>query len=429
MSVIVVGPRAAPFAAGPAGAGGGDRGRAAQGPGPAAGPVQPVRGGHPLHLPAHRGLRRGRAVPRRRGRAPGVPGHHQREPGRRAGRAPHRAVRRRRDQPPLHRGRRARLGRARGVRGAGPGPPGLGAGPTGAGVRAGARRAVPPRRGDRQAGPVGDGHRPGDHLAVPRSGGPGHRADGRADWPGPGSSWSGRARWARGWSRPWPATARPPWSSPTAPPIGPRRWSPACRHRWPTGSPRRRSRASGSSAGRRRRGLHLGGDDPPVIDRPMLEAAAAGRPADAPLLVVDLGVPRNVDPSAAGLDGVVLLDMDVLRAAVADALSGRQEEVAGRHSHRDRRGGALPGGVPGPRRRPDGVGPAGPGRGGPAGRRSSASGRRRSELSDAQWEQVDAVTRSMVAKLLHQPTVALKDAAGTPRGERLVEALRTLFDL
>jgi glutamyl-tRNA reductase len=35
----------------------------------------------------------------------------------------------------------------------------------------------------------------------------------------------------------------------------------------------------------------------------------------------------------------------------------------------------------------------------------------------------------MVAKLLHQPTVVLKDAAGTPRGERLVEALRTLFDL
>jgi glutamyl-tRNA reductase len=54
---------------------------------------------------------------------------------------------------------------------------------------------------------------------------------------------------------------------------------------------------------------------------------------------------------------------------------------------------------------------------------------KRSALSDEQWDQVDAVTRSMVAKLLHQPTVALKDAAGTPRGERLVEALRTLFDL
>jgi glutamyl-tRNA reductase len=54
---------------------------------------------------------------------------------------------------------------------------------------------------------------------------------------------------------------------------------------------------------------------------------------------------------------------------------------------------------------------------------------KRSDVSDAQWEQIDAVTRAMVAKLLHQPTVALKDAAGTPRGERLVEALRTLFDL
>ena len=54
---------------------------------------------------------------------------------------------------------------------------------------------------------------------------------------------------------------------------------------------------------------------------------------------------------------------------------------------------------------------------------------KQSELSDAEWERVDAVTRAMVAKLLHQPTVALKDAAGTPRGERLVEALRTLFDL
>jgi len=39
------------------------------------------------------------------------------------------------------------------------------------------------------------------------------------------------------------------------------------------------------------------------------------------------------------------------------------------------------------------------------------------------------VTRAMVAKLLHEPTVVLKEAAGTPRGERLVESLRTLFDL
>jgi glutamyl-tRNA reductase len=34
-----------------------------------------------------------------------------------------------------------------------------------------------------------------------------------------------------------------------------------------------------------------------------------------------------------------------------------------------------------------------------------------------------------VAKLLHEPSVRLKDAAGTPRGERYAEVLRDLFDL
>ncbi len=166
----------------------------------------------------------------------------------------------------------------------------------------------------------------------------------------------------------------------------------------------------------------------PIIDRSLLAAATAGRPADAPLLVVDLGVPRNVEPSAADLDGLVLLDMDVLRAAVEDALSGRQDEVAGasrivtdeveRYRVASRARDAAPI-VSALRSQVEEA-------------RLSAFDRqrsRRSDLTDAQWEQVDAVTRSMVAKLLHQPTVALKDAAGTPRGERLVEALRTLFDL
>jgi glutamyl-tRNA reductase len=35
----------------------------------------------------------------------------------------------------------------------------------------------------------------------------------------------------------------------------------------------------------------------------------------------------------------------------------------------------------------------------------------------------------VLAKLLHDPTVRLKDAAGTPQGERLSDALRELFDL
>ncbi len=166
----------------------------------------------------------------------------------------------------------------------------------------------------------------------------------------------------------------------------------------------------------------------PIMDRSLLEAATANRTADDPLLVVDLGVPRNVQPSAASLPGLVLLDMDVLRAAVEAALSGRQDEVAGasrivtdeveRYRVASRARDAAP--IVSALRSQVEVA------------RLSAFDRqraRRSDLTDEQWEQVDAVTRAMVAKLLHQPTVALKDAAGTPRGERLVEALRTLFDL
>jgi glutamyl-tRNA reductase len=42
---------------------------------------------------------------------------------------------------------------------------------------------------------------------------------------------------------------------------------------------------------------------------------------------------------------------------------------------------------------------------------------------------LDALSRSLVAKLLHEPTVRLKEAGGTARGERLGEATRELFDL
>ncbi len=42
---------------------------------------------------------------------------------------------------------------------------------------------------------------------------------------------------------------------------------------------------------------------------------------------------------------------------------------------------------------------------------------------------MDAVTRGIVAKLLHQITVRLKDDAGTPQGERNAAAVRDLFDL
>jgi len=146
------------------------------------------------------------------------------------------------------------------------------------------------------------------------------------------------------------------------------------------------------------------------------------------LLVVDLGVPRNVDPAVGALDGVTLLDMDALSASVARALDGRQEEAVEarsivaseveRYRAASRQRGAAPV-IAALRARVETL-------------RVAELERHRAQLADLseeEWEHVDAATRAAVAKLLHEPTVLLKDSAGTPRGERLVEALRILFDL
>jgi glutamyl-tRNA reductase len=50
-------------------------------------------------------------------------------------------------------------------------------------------------------------------------------------------------------------------------------------------------------------------------------------------------------------------------------------------------------------------------------------------LDPRQRAAVDAVTKAVLNKLLHEPTVRLKETAGSPQGERLAEAVRALFDL
>jgi glutamyl-tRNA reductase len=49
-------------------------------------------------------------------------------------------------------------------------------------------------------------------------------------------------------------------------------------------------------------------------------------------------------------------------------------------------------------------------------------------MAEADRATVEALSRSLVAKILHHPTVTLRDAAGTPRGDRLADAMRELFD-
>ena len=64
-----------------------------------------------------------------------------------------------------------------------------------------------------------------------------------------------------------------------------------------------------------------------VVTRPIAEAALAGR-AGRPLLLLDLAMPRDVDPSVDDLPGVHRLDLDHLGAVARRQQRRRQEDLA-----------------------------------------------------------------------------------------------------
>jgi glutamyl-tRNA reductase len=147
-----------------------------------------------------------------------------------------------------------------------------------------------------------------------------------------------------------------------------------------------------------------------------------------PLLIVDVAVPRDVDPGAADLPGITLLDMDDLRAFAEAGLAQRQREVAAVEcivAEELERFTALSTARE--------VAPL------IASLHEKAESLRVGELErfatrlasldPQEQEAVEALTRGIVAKLLHDPTTQLKGAAGSPRGERLAESLRDLFGL
>ncbi len=144
-----------------------------------------------------------------------------------------------------------------------------------------------------------------------------------------------------------------------------------------------------------------------------------------PLLIVDVAVPRDVAGDVAGLDGVTLLDMDDLKAfADAGVAQRRSELLAARNVVDDdvsRYRAAATARLATPlvvslRERVEEV------------RLAEVDRLARGRSADERAA-LDEVTRSLVNKLLHEPTIRVKEAAGTAKGERLAEALRELFDL
>ncbi|MGI8777842.1 MAG: glutamyl-tRNA reductase [Acidimicrobiales bacterium] len=158
------------------------------------------------------------------------------------------------------------------------------------------------------------------------------------------------------------------------------------------------------------------------------DLAIQERRPDRPLLIIDLGMPRNVDPTVGDLPGVTLLDLADLRAFVDAGLDKRRQEVVrvrglvsdelSRYTTDLAAREVVPT-VTALRHQAEAV-------------RLGELERHRARLAGLdprQAEAVESLTRAIVAKLLHEPTVRLKDAAGSPKGERLSGALRDLFDL
>ena len=158
---------------------------------------------------------------------------------------------------------------------------------------------------------------------------------------------------------------------------------------------------------------------PGYLLRPEDVRARKGRP----LFLIDLAVPRDVDPAVNDVDGCYVYDIDDLEAVVEASLSGRRREaeraeaIVAEEAERFRAWQASLDVVPTI-----------------ASLRARAEEIRSAELSKAnlserEREAVESITTQILNKLLHLPTVRMKEAAAAADGVLYADAVRHLFGL
>jgi len=143
------------------------------------------------------------------------------------------------------------------------------------------------------------------------------------------------------------------------------------------------------------------------------------------LLLVDLAVPRDLDPAINELEGCFLYDVDDLEAVVAETMAGRRTEAAraeklvAAEAERFREWQASLEVVPtiaSLRALVEEI-------------RDSELARAGSRLSERERRQVESVTTQILAKLLHLPTIRMKEAAAAADGVVYADVVRHLFGL
>jgi glutamyl-tRNA reductase len=164
-----------------------------------------------------------------------------------------------------------------------------------------------------------------------------------------------------------------------------------------------------------------------ILDRDQLAAAVSDR-LHRPLFIVDIAVPRDVDPAAQDLDGVVLRDIDDLRGVVEHGIGSRLDEV-GRVE--EIINGELQSWIEWERAteiaptiaalvaRAEGL-------------RAAETERVRGQLeslTESERRAVEQLTKRIVAKLLHPPLEKARELASSKQGHLYLTALRELFEL
>jgi glutamyl-tRNA reductase len=165
----------------------------------------------------------------------------------------------------------------------------------------------------------------------------------------------------------------------------------------------------------------------PILGLALLERAQKAR-RRRPLVLIDIAVPRDVDPAVDKLEGIYRWDIDELQKVVAQNLEDRRQEADRAEALVDeelarclaaRRGHAVGPTITALRTRYLGV------------------ARAEAEKAAASWPGLDERSRralsvmaeAIAAKLLHAPQVALKKGAAGDDGESLLAAAHALFDL
>jgi glutamyl-tRNA reductase len=151
--------------------------------------------------------------------------------------------------------------------------------------------------------------------------------------------------------------------------------------------------------------------------------------AGRPLLLIDIALPRDVDPTVSTLPGVHLYNIDDLQASVNEGIRLRMQEVEHVQQiiteevsafERWLRSLSVAGTISDLRQRVDDV------------REQELLRTLRqlsSSLSEREAAAIQELTIRLMNKLLHMPMLRLKEAAATGQGHIYAEALRYLFDL